>query len=520
MNFSLTTDNLLISAKQQADLLIVLVQSETTLSGTTGKGVQAAIAQAMQAGHFSAKKDSALALYQDKGWAAPRVLLLGLDLTQADTLRTTMEKHIKAHSKDCTTLAICFAQQPTPEQLHAAMQAANSASYTYTHTKPSAKASLQKVLWSVPQAAACRAAFDYGCALIAGVALAREWGNRPANFATPGKLAEAAKNIVKQGNAGHDKKTFTCDVLDRSKVEKLGMGAFLSVARGSDEPLRFIVLQYKGASKKQQPLVFVGKGITFDSGGISIKPGAGMDEMKFDMCGAASVLGLFESLRLLRPAIDVIGLIPACENMPNGRATKPGDVVTSMSGQTIEVLNTDAEGRLVLCDALTYAERFKPLAVVDIATLTGNCVMALGNTRAGLFSCNDQLAQSLQLAADTSRDQCWRMPMDDAYGKGLHSNFADVANIGGRTAGSISAAKFLERFTKKYPWAHLDIAGVAWNEGAAKGATGRPVPLLLQFVVQQANAPQVFAAPNATLDNAGKTKKTAPARSGRSPAKR
>ena len=292
MNFTLTTDNLLTSAKQQADLLIVLLQTQASPPETSSKGVQATIAQAMQAGHFSAKKDSALALYQDKGWAAPRALLLGVDASQTNTLQAALEKRIKAHSKDCTTLAICFAQQPTPEQLHAAMQAANNACYTYTHTKPSAKAGLQKVIWSMPQAAACRAAFDYGQALIGGMALAREWGNRPANFATPSKLADAAKHIAKQGNAGSDKKAFTCDVLDRAKVEKLGMGAFLSVAQGSDEPLRFIVLQYKGAgSKKQQPLVFVGKGITFDSGGISIKPGAGMDEMKFDMCGAASVLG-------------------------------------------------------------------------------------------------------------------------------------------------------------------------------------------------------------------------------------
>ena len=244
---------------------------------------------------------------------------------------------------------------------------------------------------------------------------------------------------------------------------------------------------------RDQPVVMVGKGVTFDTGGISLKPGAAMDEMKYDMGGAASVLGLFEALRLLRPAINVVGLIPSCENMPSGRATKPGDVVTSMSGQTIEVLNTDAEGRLILCDALTYAERFKPQAVVDIATLTGNCVLALGDVRCGLFSANDRLAQALQQAADEAHDLCWRMPMDDAYGKGLQSNFADMANIGGRTAGSISAAKFLERFTSKYPWAHLDIAGVAWNEGAAKGATGRPVPLLLQFVVNLAQKPVAFA---------------------------
>ena len=323
--------------------------------------------------------------------------------------------------------------------------------------------------------------------------LAREWANRPGNYATPTKLAEAAKEIVRQANSGKQKKVFACEVLDKAKVEKLGMGAFLSVAKGTDEPLRFIVLRYQGAAMRDQPVVMVGKGITFDTGGISLKPGAAMDEMKYDMGGAASVLGLFEALRLLRPAINVIGLIPSCENMPSGRATKPGDVVTSMSGQTIEVLNTDAEGRLILCDALTYAERFKPQAVVDIATLTGNCVLALGNVRCGLFSANDRLAQALQQAADDAQDLCWRMPMDDAYGNGLQSNFADVANIGGRTAGSISAAKFLERFTSKYPWAHLDIAGVAWNEGTLKGATGRPVPLLLQFVLNLAQTPTAFA---------------------------
>ena len=522
MNFSLLTDNLLLTGKQQADLLIVLYQPDTAPAKASDKGVQAAIVQAMQAGHFAAEKNKTLALFQSKGWAAPRVLLLGFDATQPDALRETLEKNIKAHSQNCATLAICFAQTPAPAQLHTAMLAASSACYSYTHTKPSAKAStqpsLKKVLWSMPDAASCRTEFAYGQALVGGVALAREWGNRPANFATPGKLADVAKDIAKQGNAGQGQKVFSCEILDRAKIEKLGMGAFLSVAQGSDEPLRFIVLQYNGAGKKQQPLVFVGKGITFDSGGISLKPGAGMDEMKFDMCGAASVLGLFESLRLLRPAIDVVGIIPACENMPNGRATKPGDVVTSMSGQTIEVLNTDAEGRLVLCDALTYAERFKPLAVIDIATLTGNCVMALGNLRAGLFSSNDPLAQALQQAADTARDLCWRMPMDHAYGKGLKSNFADIANIGARTAGAISAAKFLERFTKKYPWAHLDIAGVAWNEGAAKGATGRPVPLLLQFVAQQAKAPQAFATKSAACSNA-KPAKPAPAKSGRLPAK-
>jgi len=277
-------------------------------------------------------------------------------------------------------------------------------------------------------------------------------------------------------------------VLDRKACEKLGMGSFLAVAQGSDEPPKFIVLRYDGAARSDAPVVLVGKGITFDTGGISLKPGAGMDEMKFDMGGAASVLGTFQSLALLKPKLNVIGLIPTCENMPSGTATKPGDVVKSMSGQTIEVLNTDAEGRLILCDALTYAERFKPAAVVDIATLTGACVIALGNIHSGLFSADDELAQALLSAGQSSLDTAWRMPLDEEYGESLKSNFADMGNVGGREGGAITAAVFLSKFTKAYRWAHLDIAGTAWKSGGAKGGTGRPVGLLTQFLLDQAAA--------------------------------
>jgi leucyl aminopeptidase len=272
--------------------------------------------------------------------------------------------------------------------------------------------------------------------------------------------------------------------LGPKQVAKLGMGSFLAVAQGSDEPLQFIVLHYNGAAQTVAPTVLVGKGITFDSGGISIKPAAEMDEMKFDMSGAASVLGVFKALADLKPKINVVGLIPACENLINGRAVKPGDVVTSMSGQTIEILNTDAEGRLVLCDALTYAERFKPRAVVDIATLTGACVVALGAVRSGLFSSNEELAAALLSSGESSLDLCWRLPLDDEYAEGLKTNFADVANVAGRAGGAVTAAKFLQRFTAKFPWAHLDIAGTAWKSGAAKGATGRPVALLLDYLLQ------------------------------------
>jgi leucyl aminopeptidase len=294
-------------------------------------------------------------------------------------------------------------------------------------------------------------------------------------------LAETAKSIA-SGRA------FKCEVLGPKEVAKLGMGAFMAVAQGAAEPLRFIVMRYNGAAASQAPVVLVGKGITFDTGGISIKPAAEMDEMKYDMGGAASVLGVFKALSELKPHINVVGLIPATENMPDGLAVKPGDVVTSMSGQTIEILNTDAEGRLVLCDALTYAERFKPQAVIDIATLTGACVIALGAVRTGLFSSDDALALQLQHAGEASGDTCWRMPLDDDYAEGLKSRFADVANVAGRAAGSVTAAKFLQRFTKSFAWAHLDIAGTAWRSGAAKGATGRPVGLLLQYLLTAAQA--------------------------------
>ncbi len=313
------------------------------------------------------------------------------------------------------------------------------------------------------------------------MALARELANRPGNHCTPSVLATEAKRLGREQG-------LKVEVLDRKAIEKLGMGSFLAVAQGSDEPPRLIVMHYQGAGKKQAPTVLVGKGVTFDSGGISLKPGEGMDEMKFDMGGAASVFGTMRAVAQLKAKVNLIGVVVATENMPSGKAVKPGDVVTSMSGQTIEILNTDAEGRLILCDALTYAERFKPAAIIDIATLTGACVIALGGVRSGLFSADDELAKALQDAGDAALDPCWRMPVDEEYDDALKSNFADVANIGGRPAGSITAAMFLKRFTKGQRWAHLDIAGTAWKSGAAKGATGRPVGLLTHFVLSQASS--------------------------------
>ena len=312
-----------------------------------------------------------------------------------------------------------------------------------------------------------------------GADLARTLGNLPSNICTPSYLADQAKKL------GRDYK-LDVEVLERKDIEKLGMGAFLAVTKASREPPKLIVLRYDGAAKSKKPLAFVGKGITFDTGGISLKPAAEMDEMKFDMSGAGSVLGAIRALAGMKAPVNVVGIIPTCENMPGGAAIKPGDVVTTLSGQTVEILNTDAEGRLILCDALTYAERFKPEAVVNVATLTGACVIALGHVATGLFSNDQKLADELREAADDAWDRVWQMPLWEEYQEQLRSNFADFANIGGRPGGSITAASFLARFTREQRWAHLDIAGTAWKSGREKGSTGRPVPLLVRFALRHA----------------------------------
>ncbi len=327
--------------------------------------------------------------------------------------------------------------------------------------------------------AAAENAVRTGQAIAQGMNLAKDLGNLPGNVCTPTYLAEQARGVGKAYG-------LKVEVFDQPELEKLGMGAFLSVAKGSRQPPKLIVLYYNGTGKKSKPVVLVGKGITFDAGGISLKPAAEMDEMKYDMCGAAAVLGTLKAIAQVQAPINVIGIIPTCENLPDGAANKPGDIVTSMSGQTIEILNTDAEGRLILCDALTYAERFEPDAVVDVATLTGACVIALGHHASGLLSNSDSLARELLHAADAAHDRAWQLPLWDDYQEQLKSNFADMANIGGRPAGTITAACFLARFTKKYDWAHLDIAGTAWKSGKEKGATGRPVPLLTHFLLKRA----------------------------------
>jgi leucyl aminopeptidase len=365
-----------------------------------------------------------------------------------------------------------------------AVTVAREGAYRFTQMKSKSESdgpALHRLTLNVDRASEKRAAsgLAQGLAVAHGMSLAKDLGNLPPNVCTPTYLANQARELAKRYR-------IKITVLERAEMEKLGMHTLLSVAQGSAQPPKFIVLEYRGGPKKQKPVVLVGKGITFDTGGISLKPAPEMDEMKFDMCGAASVLGTMKAVGEMKLPVNVIGVVPTTENMPGGRATRPGDIVKSLSGQTVEILNTDAEGRLILCDALTYVERFQPAAVIDIATLTGACVIALGHVASGLFSNDDALAREVLAAADTAYDRAWHMPVWDDYQEQLKSNFADFANIGGRPAGAVTAACFLARFAGKFKWAHLDIAGTAWKSGKEKGATGRPVPLLTQFLVNRA----------------------------------
>ena len=450
---------------------------------------------------FRGRAGSTLTLRTLPGVTAQRVVLVGLGKQDEYSARAHASAE-QAFASACVAAQLTegvstLAANPIADvaiiaRARSAAIAAGAATYHYDASfgKPDrdARPKLKRIIQIVERADAAQAqkGLREGAAIANGMELTRTLGNLPGNICTPTYLGDTAKRLAREF------KSLKVEVLDRKQVEALGMGSFLSVAKGSAEALRFIVLRHagvkaakKGAKSAQGPIVLVGKGITFDAGGISLKPAATMDEMKYDMCGAASVLGSFRALAELELPLDVVGLIPACENLPSGTANKPGDVVTSMAGLTIEILNTDAEGRLVLCDALTYAERFKPSAVIDIATLTGACVVALGNVNSGLFSKDDALADALASAGRKSLDTAWRMPMDDAYQEQLKSNFADLANIGGPPAGAVTAACFLSRFAKAYPWAHLDIAGTAWRGGKDKGATGRPVPLLMQYLLDQ-----------------------------------
>ena len=460
------------------------------------KAARGQIREFLRTGDMDGKVGNTRLLYHVRGVAAERVLLVGLGLEKEfgdkqyrDCARSALAAIHGTGARDAC-LYLAELQVPDRDAAWKARQlvlAAADVAYRFdrmkskkAEAKPLAHVAISAA--SKRDAAALERGVREGRAIAAGMALARDLGNLPANVCTPAYLAESAVKLGRECR-------LAVEVLEQKDMDKLGMGSLLSVSRGSHQPPKLVILRYSGAGKKDRPVVLVGKGITFDTGGISIKPSAEMDEMKFDMCGAASVLGTLHAVAELGLKLNVIGIVPACENMPGGAATKPGDIDTSMSGQTIEILNTDAEGRLILADALTYAERFEPQAVVDIATLTGACVIALGHVCSGLFANKDDLARELLAAGAESWDRAWRLPLWDDYQEQLKSNFADFANIGGRAAGSVTAACFLSRFARKYDWAHLDIAGTAWKSGKEKGATGRPVPLLTTFLMNRAVSP-------------------------------
>lgn len=455
------------------------------------------IGKLLAQGDLDGKAGSCLLLQQLPGVVAERVLLVGMGKVQAvseKAFRDAARAAVKALLATPVEAVVVCLPEVAPQlgeqarsiawRVRQLVLAFEETAYRFDRFKqknppPAVKlGQVHLLVQSADQEAQAQTAVEQALAIAEGQALTRTLGNLPGNVCTPTYLADQAQQM-----ADHFK--LECTILDAPQMAALGMGSFLSVAKGSSEPPKLISLSYRGAGDAK-PVVLVGKGITFDSGGISLKPGADMDEMKFDMCGAASVLGTMQSVARMGLPINLTVLVPTCENMPSGKASKPGDIVTSMSGQTIEILNTDAEGRLILCDALTYAERFDPAVVIDVATLTGACVVALGAVAAGLFSNNEELAESLLAAGKVSHDRAWQMPLWEDYQELLKSNFADMANIGGRYAGSITAACFLARFTEKYTWAHLDIAGVSHKSGADKGATGRPVPLLTHYLIQQA----------------------------------
>jgi leucyl aminopeptidase len=468
--------------------------SLTRAAAAANRAARGRLASLLAHGDLSAKAGSTLLLHGVPGLAAERVLLVGLgthkDFTERafrDAVRGAAKALLETGARDAVLCLVDtkVGRRPMAWNVRQAVLGLREAAYRFdqlkTQGKPPALALAEVTLATqvaqVPREA--RDALHEAVATADGVALARTLGNLPPNICTPSYLAEEARKLARQFKLG-------VEILERRDMERLKMGALLAVTRGSHQPPKLIVLRYAGGRKGAAPLVLVGKGITFDTGGISLKPAAEMDEMKFDMSGAGSVFGALRALAGMKAPVNVVGLIPASENMPGGQATRPGDVVTTMSGQTVEILNTDAEGRLILCDALTYAERLKPDAVVDIATLTGACVIALGHVATGLFANDDKLASALRAAGEDAWDRVWPMPLWEDYQEQLRSNFADMANIGGRPAGSVTAACYLSRFAKKLRWAHLDIAGTAYRSGREKGSTGRPVPLLVRFALARA----------------------------------
>ncbi len=454
------------------------------------------LAALIKRGDLEAKAGASLLLYDPPGAAAERVLLVSLgarDRFDDQAFRNALGGAAKALAGGpAKNAAVTLAEIDLPGRslawrLEQASCVLADSAYRYDAPGTGRASPQDRGVRTISLLVADKAnpelerAVRRGQAVAEGMALTKDLGNLGGNVCNPAYLAQTAQAL------GQEFK-FAVDVLERDDMEKLGMGSALSVGRASYNPCKFIVMHYRGGEATAKPIVLVGKGLTFDTGGISLKPGADLDEMKYDMSGGGAVLGVFKTIARLALPINVIGIVPAVENMPGGNACRPGDVVTSMSGQTIEILNTDAEGRLVLCDALTYAERFAPACVIDIATLTGACVIALGSFASGLFANDDALATELLACGADSGDRAWQLPLWDDYQVQLKSNFADMSNLGGRPAGAVTAACFLARFTKAYKWAHLDIAGTASVSGDAKGATGRPVPLLSEFLIRRAGA--------------------------------
>ena len=484
------------------DCLVIAVAAKNKFSAEA-KEIDIAsgkrLSRVLENGDFDGSLGTSLMLQGLEGVKAKRVLLVGcgdkakLSLKEARELVVSIAKSLLSSQAKDAHLALASLALAGADHYWLAERLAQEledASYSYSTTKSTkAKASaLKSISLAAPKGtskAKIDTAFASGVATGRGINCAKELGNLPGNICTPTYLAQQAIDLAKGNRA------LTVKVLSEKQMSRLGMGSLLSVSAGSSQEAQLIVMEYKGAKVKPKadrpaPHMLVGKGITFDTGGISLKAGAAMDEMKFDMCGAASVIGTMAAVVEMALPIDIVAIVAAAENMPSGKATKPGDVVTSMSGLTIEILNTDAEGRLVLCDALTYGERYKPASVIDVATLTGAAVATFGSHVSAMLSNDDALAAELSDCGNASLDQVWQLPLHDEYQHLLDSNFADIANIGGPRAGTITAACFLSRFTKKFKWAHLDIAGSAWNSGAAKGATGRPVSLLLEYLRRKA----------------------------------
>ena len=476
---TLHTDCVVVGVYKNSQLSAAAAQLDATSTG--------ALSAHLTLGDFTGEKNRTAMLYHVAGITTKRVLLVGLgekDKLTPETLTALTQTAVNTLKAAKIANAVSFlTDEAAPEWVDAAVRQAITAVadtlYSFTTYKSKKDDTPSMESWTVAHTIAgdFEPQLKQGVAIAEGMQVCRDLANAPGNVCTPTYLAEVAQELANSSDK------VDLSVLEEADMETLGMGSFMSVAKGSDQPGKMIILQYHGGHAGEAPFVLVGKGITFDTGGISLKPGAAMDEMKFDMGGAASVLGTLTACVAMQLPLNIVAVVAAAENMPSGRASKPGDIVTSMSGKTIEILNTDAEGRLVLCDALTYVERFNPAAVIDIATLTGACITALGHHTSGLLSNNDALADEVLTAGKQACDEAWRLPMGEKYQEQLKSTFADMANIGGPAGGTITAACFLARFTESYPWAHLDIAGTAWK---GKAATGRPVPLLCQVLLNRA----------------------------------